>query len=166
MKYPNSELTLHTVWQLFVRQSSTHYLAWEEFPTGLRSSQTCSGLDLALSHPKLPLLTWEGSCLVESLLAEALPYWSLILGLMTTCPGKCSHLLEICLHTSVNNKVKFCSLLHIFQQKSHKFLQSLCANTTHDLALTNEAEKHYTFSNVGNIFVALKILINVPVVSN
>lgn len=41
----------------------------------------------------------------KSLLAEALPYWSLILGLMTTCPRKCSHLLEICVYTSVKSEV-------------------------------------------------------------
>lgn len=44
----------------------------------------------------------------KSLLAEALPYGSLILGLimtMTTRPRKCSHLLEISVYTSVKSKV-------------------------------------------------------------
>lgn len=39
-------------------------------------------------------------------------------------------------------RVKFFSLLHVFWQKSQRFLQSLCTNTADDLALTSKAEEH------------------------
>lgn len=141
LEKPWSEITqiwTCTTYDLIVFCQSTLIIqSGRNSPIGLCISQTCNGLDPA--HPKLPLLMWVRSCLVGCLLVEALLYRNHNLGRMTHL-RKCSLLLESCRWMSV----KEWSFSAFYTHSGKSPTDFLCTNTTDDLALSSEAEKHYS----------------------